>query len=291
MNILQLKFLLVALALAISCPSTAQTFPDFFTDQRQMYVSKDASGDYFLALSALKKVNGVWLAENEQRVTGNVVRKTYELAKPYSIDSALTYIRTYFAKQSGQLVYECEGLDCGSSNAWANERFGVKQLYGLDVSQYYGVWSFGGAEQQNIASIYLVQRGNRRMYVQFDFIAQSSPTAKLVPSASVIAKTFYKNREIVLSGLGFVEGSVLLDEEYLQAYADAFNQQAFRKLVIQASDSLPGTLEQQRSRATAYANAVRDSLIKLGVHKRRITVAVEPTNTTDSTQVLVKIAR
>jgi len=95
MNILQLKFLLVTLALAISCRSTAQTFPDFFTDQRQMYVSRDASGDYFLALSALKKVNGVWLAENEQRVTGNVVRKTYELAKPYSIDSALTYIRTY----------------------------------------------------------------------------------------------------------------------------------------------------------------------------------------------------
>jgi len=128
------------------------------------------NSDYVLALGKYKKRNNRWRPDKLVKVTGSLSRYTMELPKGYLAEEAFDY----YVKQlppSAQSLFRCEQRACGESNNWANEHFQIKQLYGLNESQYYGVFTFTHANSQHYATIYSVRRGNRRLYVQLDIIA------------------------------------------------------------------------------------------------------------------------
>ena len=159
-------------------------FSALFQGDRVVFSSTLQQTEYQLSLESLKKINSNWISERDERVVGKIQRKTIEVSSLLSIDEIWAKLNDTVSPDYDRL-YSCEGLDCGSSNAWANNRFGIKQLYGLDRTQKYGVWRSFGTEGDNYWVVYLVQRGNKRIYVQLDYIA-TQERRDLAPSAESI---------------------------------------------------------------------------------------------------------
>jgi len=255
----------------ISLPALSQNFTGLFEGQRVVYSSTGEVGAYLLTLSSLKKINGEWIAEDEKLLEGQMFRRTYELSRPYSFETAWEHVEEFFVGRDATLIFECLGLACGSSNAWANERFGVKQLYGLDLSQRYQVWQLNQGSRA-FASAYLVQRGNKRIYFHIDNLLPDTQELLLAPSAEVIARKFYGDGRIEVSGLSFQDGKITVDQMHLKVLANALNQQPFRVLTIVGHDFFAGTVEEQEQRSIAYAQAVYDALVNHGVQPKRMQV-------------------
>jgi len=271
MNIFQPKIISFFFLISLCAKLDALQQPSFLADQRMLYDTEQAESPYLLTLGALKKINSEWQAEKERWVTGKVHRRTYELLPPNRMVSAAQAIAQYLAEQQATLVYECEALSCGSSNAWANERFGVKQLYGLDLSQRYHVWKIREPSGLVLAAIYLVERGNHRLYLQYDLIWPKEQDVTLQPSASVLARRFYREKQLLLSDFTLEQGTITFDAEYISNVASALNQQPFRRLEVAVTDVTGGAERERQERALVHAQQVTDALVSAGVQRRRIT--------------------
>jgi len=123
--------------------------------------------EYLLMLSELKRVNNVVVADRRKPLEGELTRITYRIPEPHLPIDALNHFRQQIEAQGGEVLYHCNGRDCGSSHYWANDFFGISQLYGLDRTQYYLAARLGS----DYLALYPVQRGNRRVYLQLDVIA------------------------------------------------------------------------------------------------------------------------
>ena len=128
--------------------------------QRKVFQSSEAGSEYRLTLSALKTVNASIVSEREIVVRGDIDRTTYEFLPSLKRREAWALLSRTLIGQQYRELYSCDGLSCGSSNAWANNRFRIKQLYGLDQTQKYRVYAVDGF---NYLVLYFVERGNRRV--------------------------------------------------------------------------------------------------------------------------------
>lgn len=123
--------------------------------------------EYLLMLSELKKVNNVVVADRRKPLEGKLTRITYRIPDPHLPADAFNHFREQIDAEGGEVLFRCSGRDCGSSHYWANDFFGIAQLYGLDRTQYYLAARLGS----DYLALYTVQRGNRRVYLQLDVIA------------------------------------------------------------------------------------------------------------------------
>lgn len=153
---------IVLLAFSVSSVSSVTFTETLLRNSRLVYDVQSKESEYRLVKSSLKKINGVWASGNERIVVGQLNRKTYELDSLLNFRQAKSELLKSLGDQTQ--AFSCLGLDCGSSNAWANEIFNIKQLYGLDNYQFYSVVE----KADQVWVIYLVQRGNRRVYLQVD---------------------------------------------------------------------------------------------------------------------------
>lgn len=122
--------------------------------------------EFALATGPMKKLEGVIAPEQFDRISGQLTRITYRIPDNHSSEDAFQHYLEQLQALSAEILYQCRSRSCGSSNQWANNYFGVKELYGITRSQYYLAASLGG---QRVA-LYTVKRGNRRIYLHMDLI-------------------------------------------------------------------------------------------------------------------------
>ncbi|MFT7561550.1 MAG: hypothetical protein ACI93R_003479 [Flavobacteriales bacterium] len=231
--------------------------------------SSEDEVDYRVALGSLEKINGQWRTEREVRVSGLVERMSYELsAGVQTIEDALEIIEREYAPSQGRQIFSCSGLECGSSNTWANNRFGIKQLYGLDQTQHY--WVFQSTKTENTLDVlYLVQRGNKRVYLHHELIRYSGDIAALlVPDSSLILKTLLAQGYYVVPVLESDEKS--FDSVHTQALAEALNKKPFLKFYLVAHNSVTTNSAKAMEQAELMALATEASLVSSGVKQKRI---------------------
>jgi len=145
--------------------------------------------DYIIALDKYKKTDDRWMPEKWQRESGQLFRYTIEMPRDYREEEVFDYYRQQLPANS-ELLFSCAGRQCGESNNWANDHFGVKQLYGTNASQIFSVYRMASIITSSTAStastasttstttgsetyvtIYTVRRGNRRLYTQLDILS------------------------------------------------------------------------------------------------------------------------
>jgi len=131
---------------------------------------KKQTQNYILALGPYEKISNRWEPEKKRRLAGLVLRQTYEISRDYSQQDVYDFYVAQLADDS-ELLYRCESFNCGASNNWANAHFGIKQLYGLDRDQFYQVSQLSSGEY---ITIYVVRRGNRRIFAQIEIIKPAS---------------------------------------------------------------------------------------------------------------------
>ncbi len=272
MNTFLISFTVFVLALSASQHSLAEAYPELFSDQRNLYTAQNKDMSYRLTLSPLKKINSEWLAEREELMKGRLERRTVQIELQLSLKILWSQIQSYFEAKKGNIIFECNGLDCGASNAWANTRFEVKQLYGLDVMQHYQVWELNEDSQIHYAVVYLIERGDKRIYLQIDKLVPNQNREPLIASPSVMAKNFYLDGQLNVPGLKFDDDNMEVSEPAIKALVKALNEKPFKKYIVVGHDYQQGSLEEQKDRAMVFAQSIADRLIKLGINKRRIHV-------------------
>lgn len=144
----------------------AFNIPAPFENAAVIYEDRITTRNYILALGPYEKIGNLWQPEKKQRLAGDLLRQTHKIPKDYSEQDIYDY---YIAAlgDNNEVLYRCESFNCGDSNNWANVHFGIKQLYGLDRNQFYRVVRL---ESGIYATIYIVRRGNRRIYAQIEMI-------------------------------------------------------------------------------------------------------------------------
>lgn len=101
--------------------------------------------------------------ENEVRTSATREWATYEV--PSGVKPA-DVMKHYLATIGGEQLFTCRGRDCGRSNLWANEIFNRATLYGPDRNQIY----FAGRHQDHLLALYVIERGNRRVYAHLEVL-------------------------------------------------------------------------------------------------------------------------
>ena len=214
-----LLYLRICVFVFLSCSFTHifanSTIP--LPNHRVIFDASAPFGDYRLTLDALKKINSEWVSERERKVNGSITRQTIEFTGTLGVDDIWQQLSNAFNLSNKRVLFECEGLDCGSSNAWANNRFGIKQLYGLDTTQYYRVMETVNNGRITYDIIYLVQRGNRRIYAQLDQVVVESYVTTLLTYESVV--DILKNKGFIAIPSSHKKNTLTYDDRVIQIFA------------------------------------------------------------------------
>lgn len=145
---------------------------------------------FHLALGGMEKQDGVWRPEKSLKVSIEGVRETHEIGYEASTEEVYGYYSDHFAPTVVRQLFSCEGLDCGSSAQWANGYFGVRELYGPDVGQRLSVWLVEQGAQQQAITLYVIQRGNRKVYAHLDVFNLLQPIQTTPMRAMLIDHVF-----------------------------------------------------------------------------------------------------
>ncbi|WP_096084544.1 DUF4892 domain-containing protein [Agaribacterium haliotis] len=256
-------FTLVFSLVCLSCFARAEQL----VDQRLVYSSDNKHADYLLTLSALKNVNAQIVADTELRLRGRVQRQTWEFNSGTSIADARAMLDAHLnLSGSERKLFACRGLACGSSNAWANQRFNIKQLYGLDASQRYQVWQLEQASE--VLVLYFVQRGNRRIYAQLDRISLSAEQ-QLTPTAEAVSAELQSRGYLVFKQ--DQQGSAF-EDELLARVVDALRRKPYSRFYVvgHSYDQRSDTLNRQR--ALEQAERIKQLLVGAGLDAGRFSV-------------------
>ena len=252
----------------LSILSTPLLASAFVPQGRVVYESTVADSTYSLSLGVPEKINGVWTVERERKLSGELSRKTIEVDAGLDFDEVVESVFKTFHADSTQPLFYCAGLECGSSSAWASYRLGIKQLYGLDGKQHVWVWSTQNEYRSQYVTVYLVQRGNRRVYFQLDTLS-TEKAQTIAPDVSVILNDlqrlgYYELRQLVLVG-----ELVQLHEDELRALKGALFKQPLLSLYVVGHDyAVPKKHQQERS--LFLAGQVRQLLTEQGIGQQRL---------------------
>ncbi len=117
-----------------------------------------AAREYTFAMAPVEKIRRELKIENVVKVLAKRRSVTHLLPDGTSLEAAIGHYDALLA--SANVRFRCRGRDCGGSSQWANQIFGVSLLYGPDANQFY----LAGEQAGELVSVYVVQRGNRRIY-------------------------------------------------------------------------------------------------------------------------------
>lgn len=145
-------------------PEWLQQYPHAQIVQQQV----QQPDDYVLPLGRLRKVDGVWRAQKDLRLKGELHRTTWVLPEGQTVPMAGQYYEALLASHEAQRLFACAARACGSSNEWANGVFNVRELYGPDRNQIYRAYVIEHETHWSYIALYLIERGNKRSYVHID---------------------------------------------------------------------------------------------------------------------------
>lgn len=163
--------------------------------------------EYRLVLSGLKRKQGVTSGEVERLITGDILRQVWQISVNHEVNQIIEHFLAQW--QGAILIYRCSGLDCGSSNFWANNIFENAKLYGRDADQAYIVAKVPG-DPTKINVLYAVHRSKNKLYFNLDQITTTDFVSDTKVEQEAL-KTELKKEAGWLKG--FVVKDGLIDEK------------------------------------------------------------------------------
>lgn len=174
---------------ALSVPLHADTSVsvDAFQPARLLQDSQSDVNHYRLVLSELKRTRATTYGEQEKRLSGQLWRRYWAVEPEFSLNEVSDYFAAQF--QPLERLYQCRGLDCGSSHFWANDVFDNSRLVGREANQRY--WAALQTMENGLNRVwvaYVVQRGSGQVYVALDrFDTTEEVSLKLVTQTQIQA--------------------------------------------------------------------------------------------------------
>lgn len=247
-----------------------------FPEARAMFRSRDTVSEYLLALSSYRKSEGIWQADRQQRLSGLLTRVTLELPQTHSAQEGFEFYQEQLKRLNHRVLFSCRARDCGTSNTWANNHFKIIQLYGLDQYQFYGAYEVvTDSPAPFYVTIYAVQRGNKRVYVQVDILhSDKSGRVALTANPETVIALLRSNGFYVYPGTVTDQGSgqpkLAIGADQLQTLTEVLQRQMSWRIGLVGHDYHSANIEQQQKYSQIYAEQLRDALIKSGISADRL---------------------
>lgn len=246
-----LLILLTLPASAVTLPALPDGLEVFSLAKADRYRTSKVS-DYRLILGSVIKIDRQIRTDLDVRLKGELQQHTWEIPRNHSPQEGFIDLRDQLVKKGAQLLYQCEGRECGASNIWANNLFSYSTLYGRDDSQIYLAAQLNG----NHYAIYAVRRGNQRVYLHVDLLKGDSEAdqAWFLPLES--------------QGYGVLPNWPQAPELAVEQLADWMQQHpgAVRIVIHQAGTDTQISYKQ----SLKLASALRENLINKGIEPQRI---------------------
>lgn len=198
--------------------------------------------------------------DNSLRLSGTLTRVTWRAPDGTRLADAVSHFRDLALAAGGELVFECSGPDCGRSTVWANHVFSVPVLAAPNRTQHYLAVAMPG-EGAVLAAIYVVQRGNRRVYAHVDAFAPAPGSVVEFDRNRDLAQVLARHGHAVIDGvtpgrLGRLPAEALATLETIAPSLAAFADQTLY-VVCHVGGSAPMDALLERSTACAEAAAVQ----------------------------------
>ncbi len=227
------------------------------------YSESDAV-DHRVILGRLKKIDGSLQPERQARLRGDLSVVTYQVPEDYALSTVLEHWQDQVLGNERDLLFQCQGRECGSSNFWANRVFGNPVLYGPDGEQHYEVTREVREARHHFYTLYLVRRGNKRIYVRIEeFRVPASAAQQVSPDPRAMMSLLRRERRLVLRDVHFAEGNEVpaISDEALARLAQALDTQPVLPIAIVAhaysQPSANANLAMSRTRAQRFLDRLR----------------------------------
>lgn len=151
---------------------------------------------------SIRRISNQLRFERQVITQGRLTTLTYELPASHGANEAFTAARQAVQAQGAQLLYWCQGRECGSSSLWANGVFGSAKLYGTDEQQAYLLARLPAPRQESLLALYSITRGNNRAYLHVEQLQAAAPLAAILPTPATLLRQLRDSGELRLVDLG-----------------------------------------------------------------------------------------
>jgi len=151
-------------------------------------------------LDSIRRISGRLRMSGQVSAGGELTAITYLLPENHTEIEAFERARSRIVEEGGELLFWCEGRDCGASSLWANEIFHRSTLYGPDARQAYLLARLVGDTDQLVA-LYGVTRGNGRPYLHIEAFKPDQALGTILPNPATLLRQLKSNGELRLPRL------------------------------------------------------------------------------------------
>lgn len=151
-------------------------------------------------LDSIRRISGRLRMSDRISVPGQLTAITYQLPSVHTGIEAFERARNQLLEQGAELLFWCEGRDCGSSSLWANQIFELSTLYGPDAQQAYLLARLPG-ESDRLMALYGITRGNGRPYLQVEQFSPGAPLGVILPNPATLLRQLKSTGELWLPRL------------------------------------------------------------------------------------------
>jgi Domain of unknown function (DUF4892) len=148
---------------------------------------------------AIRRISGRLRYEREVLAEGPFQAVTYELPATHSADQVFAEARKALHAAGAELLYWCQGRDCGASSLWANSVFGNAMLYGSDNQQAYALLRLAEPQHDSLVALYSITRGNRRAYLHVEQLDANTALGQLLPTPATLLRQLREDGQLQLS--------------------------------------------------------------------------------------------
>lgn len=213
----------------------------------------------------VKRMAGEVKPESAEFLSGRKSTETFAIPAAFTTDALVQFYRKQFSAK-GQILFECDGRDCGPSNYWSNQVFNRARLYGPLEYQHYMLAKVDG-ESADYVTLYFSQRGTGSRYLH-------------VESISGVNQPFAADTRLISSMLRLQRRFVFdADHNTLAAIRDVINSHPEYALLIVAHSALPAaqTFDESVTASRKRASDLKARLTEMGADTRSLrTMGVGP---------------
>ena len=200
---------------------------------------------------SIRRISGRLRYEREILVQGQHSAVTYELPRTHSADQVFTAAREALLEQGAELLYWCQGRECGASSLWANAVFGNATLYGSDDQQAYALLRLAEPNHESLLTLYSITRGNRRAYLHVEQLDAAAPLGELLPTPATLL------RQLRTDGVLKLPGEAKADSAWVAVLARSLNLDSTLRVTLSGEQAEPW-------REALIEQSVREARLELG---------------------------
>lgn len=156
--------LFAALFWKTSAVSAAEWLAEYPRASQEMNKQEELP-EYRMAMGRIQNKNSGSEPEHWLDLSaGHLSRHLYRIRSTKNTKDISRHYQQKLQTAGAQILFECQGRECGSSTDWANRVFRVSTLYGVDRKQHYLLAAREENGQTHVAAIYVTERGTGRIY-------------------------------------------------------------------------------------------------------------------------------